>query len=142
MSTDGALDEDAVVRIVRTYIEGLFPKVCPRCGRRYDSLRDYLKATSHLAAPVLYDDIRTDIPAEPIGPMSLANCPCGTTMAIGSGGIPPWQLVELLTWAQLESSARAISVRELLRHIRERIDEQVLSNQSAPAMRATNAGRP
>jgi hypothetical protein len=123
-----ALDQDDVVRIVRAYIEGLFPKVCPRCGRRYGSLSEYLQATSHLAAPVLYDDISVDIPKNPIGPMSLANCPCGTTLAIGSGGLPPWQLVELLTWARRESSARAISVRDLLRHIRERIDEQVLSN--------------
>lgn len=129
------IGEDEVVRIVRTYIEGLFPKVCPRCGRRYDSLREYLLATSHLATPVLYDDIRDEIPAEPIGPMSLANCSCGTTLAIGSGGLPPWQLVELLTWARLESSARAISMRELLRRIRDRIDEQVLKESAATSER-------
>jgi hypothetical protein len=63
--------------------------------------------------------------------MSLANCPCGTTFAIGSKGIPPAQLVELLAWAKSESSRRSIAVRELLRHIRDRIDEQVLDTFSA-----------
>ena len=125
------MTEDDVVRIVRSYIEGLFPGVCPRCGLRFDSLRDYLEGTTHLSAPVLYDDISGEIPAEPIGPMSLANCRCGTTFTIGSKGIPPAQLVELLTWAKSESSQRSIGVRELLRHIRDRIDEQVLDTFAA-----------
>jgi hypothetical protein len=125
------MTEDDVVLIVRSYIEGLFPKVCTRCGRRFDSLREYLIATTHLSTPVLYDDISGEIPVEPIGPMSLANCPCGTTLAIGSRGIPPAQLVELLSWAKSESSRRSIGFRELLRHIRERIDEQVLDTFSA-----------
>jgi hypothetical protein len=125
------MTEDDVVLIVRSYIEGLFPKVCSRCGRRFDSLHEYLIATTHLSTPVLYDDISGEIPAGPIGPMSLANCPCGTTLAIGSKGIPPGQLVELLSWAKSESSRRSIGVRELLQHIRDRIDEQVLDDFSA-----------
>jgi len=125
------MTEDDVVLIVRSYIEGLFPKVCSKCGRRFDSLHEYLTATTHLSKPVLYDDISGEIPAEPIGPMSLANCPCGTTLAIGSKGIPPAQLVELLSWAKSESSRRSIGVRELLRHIRDRIDEEVLDTFSA-----------
>src|SRR5262245_65692945 len=134
------MDEDEVVRIVRTYIEGLFPKVCPRCGRRFGSLREYLLVTSHLATPVLYDDIRQDVPSAPIGPMSLANCVCGTTLAIGSAGLPPWQLIELLTWAREESSARAIGVRELLGHIRDRIDAQVL-RKSTETREALSSGK-
>jgi hypothetical protein len=123
--------EDDVVQIVRLYIEGLFPRVCPRCGLRFESLREYLEVTTHLSTPVLYDNISGEIPAEPIGPMSLANCPCGTTFAIGSKGIPPAQLVELLAWAKSESARRAIGIHELLRHIRDRIDEQVLDTFSA-----------
>lgn len=125
------MTEDDVVQIVRLYLEGLFPRVCPRCGLRFESLREYLEVTTHLSTPVLYDNIRGEIPAEPIGPMSLANCPCGTTFAIGSKGIPPAQLVELLAWVKSESSSRAIDVRELLRHIRDRIDDQVLDTFSA-----------
>src|SRR5688572_5267112 len=119
------MSEDEVVRIVRSHIEGLFPRVCPTCSRRFASLREYLDATTHLSTPVLYDDIFDELPAQPIGPMSFANCPCGTTLAIGSKGIPRGRMVELLTWARDESLRRSIDVRELLRHIRDRIDEQV-----------------
>jgi hypothetical protein len=120
------MTEDDVVHIVRSYIEGLFPRVCPNCGRRFVSLRDYLETTTHLASPVLYDNITDGVPEKPFGPLSLASCPCGTTLGIGSRGIPTVQMIELLIWARIESRRRSISVRELLRHIRDRIDRQVL----------------
>jgi hypothetical protein len=120
------MNEDDVVRIVRSYIEGLFPRVCPNCGRRFASLRDYLETTTHVASPILYDDLREGVPDRPLGPMSLANCTCGTTLTVSSSGIPTAQIVVLLTWARAESNRRSITVRELLRHIRDRIDQQVL----------------
>lgn len=120
------MTEDDVVRIVRSYIEGLFPKVCANCGRRFGSLREYLETTTHLSTPILYDDISEQVPSQPLGPMSLARCPCGTTLAVGSTAMSQAQLIELLTWARTESHARSIGVRELLRHIRDRIDKQVL----------------
>jgi hypothetical protein len=124
------MTEDDVVRIVRLYLESLFPKTCARCGRRFGSLREYLEATSHLSTPILYDDIAGKIPLDPFGPMSFANCACGTTLAVDSRGIPRWQLVELLTWAKSETARRSIDIRELLRHIRDRIDEQVRCHES------------
>jgi hypothetical protein len=120
------LDEDEVVHIVRSYLEGLFPRACPRCGRRFESLREYLQGTTHLSSPILYEDLTDEVPEKPIGPMSLANCPCGTTISIGSRGIPAATMVELLTWARQESATRSIGLRELLSHIRDRIDDQVL----------------
>jgi hypothetical protein len=120
------LNEDVVVRVVRSYIESLFPRACTNCGRQFRSLRDYLQNTTHLESPIVYDDLNKEIPAEPLGPIAFANCSCGTTLTVGSLDMPPAQLVELLTWARIESASRSITVRELLRQIRDRIDEQVL----------------
>jgi hypothetical protein len=39
----------------------------------------------------------------------------------------------LLTWARAESRRRSITVRELLRHIRDRIDQQVLERREDDA---------
>jgi hypothetical protein len=122
------MDEDDVVRIVRSYIEGLFPKVCPNCGVRFSSLREYLQSTTHLESPILYDPLDEDLPSQPLGPLSLANCACGTTLTINSRGLPANQLIQLLEWARSESQKRSIGVRELLRHIRDRIDSQVLQD--------------
>jgi hypothetical protein len=127
------MNEDDVVRIVRSYIEGLFPRMCPNCGRRFASLRDYLEATTHVASPILYDDLREGVPDKPLGPMSLANCTCGTTLTVSSSGIPTAQMVMLLTWARAESRRRSITVRELLQHIRDRIDQQVLERREDDA---------
>lgn len=124
------MTEDDVVRIVRSYIEGLFPRVCPNCGRRFGSLRDSLEFTTHLASPILYEEIAEEIPAKPLGPISMAACRCGTTLSVGSQGLPQAQLVELLTWVRSESLRRSIGVRDLLRHIRDRIDSEVFGNVS------------
>ena len=126
------LNEDEVVRIVRSYLEGLFPRVCPRCGRTFESLREYLKVTTHLSSPVIYDDLTDEVPQRPLGPISMANCPCGTTVSITSRGIPTATMVELLTWARQESIARSIGLRELLSHVRDRIDAQVLGTSGEP----------
>jgi hypothetical protein len=126
------MTEDDVVRIVRSYIEGLFPKVCPKCGRQFDSLRDYLLLTTHMGSPhFLEPEHGGPAPGSPLGPIAHAICVCGYTLTIGSKGIPKDQLVELNNWARVESRARSISTTALLRHIRDRIDEEVLQ---------TNAG--
>jgi hypothetical protein len=120
------MSEDDVVRFVREYIEGLFPKTCPRCGQVFKSLREYLLGTTHVGDPFFYHPISGAIPADPLGPLSHANCACGTTLTIGSQGIPPAQMVELLHWAKRTAAERSIEISELLRHIRDRIDAQVL----------------
>jgi hypothetical protein len=120
------MSEDDAVQIVRSYIEGLFPKVCPNCGTRFGSLREYLERTTHLGSPFFYAPIRHEIPSEPMGPLSLANCACGNTLTISSRGIPPWQMIELLKWAKSDSDRRSIELRELLHQLRDRIDKEVL----------------
>jgi hypothetical protein len=121
------MTEEEVVRIVRSHIEGLFPKVCPKCGRQFNSLRDYLQWTTHMGSPHFFEpDGDGPTPANPVGPLAHATCLCGYTLTIGSNGIPKDQLVELIDWARVESSARSISTTTLLRHLRDRIDQEVL----------------
>ena len=120
------MTEDDVVRIVRAYIEGQFPRSCPTCGRRFGSLREYLENTTHLDSPVLYHETG-DNHAHELGPMSLANCnTCGTTMTVGSRDIPRVQMAELMRWARRESAQHQISLQQVLHHVRELIDAQVL----------------
>jgi len=127
--------EDDVVRIVRSYIEGLFPKVCPRCGRRFDSLREYLNSTTHLGSPYLYETPDDDTIEDPLGPIARATCQCGNTLTVGSRDLPKAQLVELLGWAKADARRRSISMTELLREIRDRIDHQVLTADEYASLR-------
>ena len=120
------MTEDDVVRIVRSYIEGLFPKVCPKCGRRFTSLREYLRSTTHLGSPNFFEAPGDEMSANTLGPITHATCLCGNTLTIGSEGIPKAQLVELLKWARADSNRRSIGMTELFRQLRDRIDEEVL----------------
>jgi len=63
----------------------------------------------------------------PLGTMTYANCPCGTTLALTSQGMPLSQLWALLGWARLETKRRGLSPQELLNYLRLEICKQVLA---------------
>jgi hypothetical protein len=125
------MTEDDAIRIVRAYIEGLFPKVCPKCGRRFESLREYLNSTTHLGSPHVFESAR-QASHNPLGPISHALCICGNTLTIGSEGIPKAQLVELINWARADAERRSIDLTQLLREFRDRIDAEVLFDDEGP----------
>jgi hypothetical protein len=120
--------EAEVVRIMRDHLEGLFPKVCPNCRRRFATLRDYLLITKHRGTATPYDaDLGDWQPMEPLGTMTYANCPCGNTLVLSSDGMPLLQLWALLGWARIETQRRGMTPRELLNYLRDEICKQVLS---------------
>jgi hypothetical protein len=122
------MTEAEVVRIMREHLEGLFPKVCPTCSLRFATLREYLLITTHLGPAIPYDvELGDWKPLRPLGTMTYANCPCGTTLALTSQGMPLSQLWSLLAWARLETSRRGLSPQELLNYLREEICKQVLA---------------
>jgi hypothetical protein len=126
------LSDQDVIGIVRRHIESKFPKDCSRCGRRYDSLADYLLTTTHVGHPVSGDNPHKNTePTRLIGTISFANCPCGNTLAISSSGIDLFTMCRLLRWAGSNMSRRGMSMGELLTDLRSRIDEEVLREHHA-----------
>jgi hypothetical protein len=124
------MSEDEVVKIVRSFIEGQFPRSCMVCGREYVSLADYLRNTDHLGSPISYDAEMGDWrPDKPVGTVSLANCSCGNTLAITSHGMKRWTMWRLLLWAKMESMERGTTLRELLADLRHKIDRSVLGSE-------------
>jgi len=122
------MTETEVVRIMREHLEGLFPKVCPTCLRRFATLREYLLTTTHLGPAMPYDvELGEWQPSRPLGTMTYANCPCGTTLALTSQGMPLTQLWSLLAWARVETRRRGLSPQDLLNYLRDEISKQVLA---------------
>ena len=113
---------------MRAHLEGLFPKVCSKCRRRFETLREYLQITRHVGSAMPYDAELGDwTPAQPVGTLTLANCPCGNTLSLSSDGMPLLQLWALLNWARSETKRRGMSPQELLNHLRAEITRQVLA---------------
>ena len=122
------MTEADVIRAMREHLEGLFPKTCPNCQRTYATLREYLQLTTFQGLPVPYDAMAGDWqPTKPVGTITLANCPCGSTLALSSQGMPLLHLWRLLHWAKTETKRRGISPQELLTHLRTEICKQVLA---------------
>ena len=122
------MTEAEVLKIMREHLEGLFPKVCPNCQRRYPTLKEYVQITERLEPSISFDgEAGRWRPLKPLGTFSYANCPCGNTLALSSNGMPLLQLWSLLNWARTETQARGISLRELLTHLRHEIIEEVLA---------------
>jgi len=128
------LTEAEAIRAMRRHLEGRFPKICPNCQRRYASLQEYVQATQPIGETFSYDaELGNWNPAKPIGTVALANCPCGTTLALTSEGLPLPQLAQLLEWARIETERRGITLQALLRQARHEIRRQALAGVEQPA---------
>ena len=122
------MTEAEVVRIMREHLEGLFPKVCNNCKRRYATLREYLLTTEPVGPAMPYDAEMGDWnPLYPLGTATYANCRCGNTLALTSDGMPLSRLWSLLSWARSETERRGLTPQELLNHLRDEITKQVLA---------------
>jgi hypothetical protein len=122
------MTEAEVIRAMREYLEGLFPRNCPNCKRRFASLREYLQVTAHQGLPIPYDAQAGDWqPLKPVGTITMANCPCGSTLALSSNEMPLPQLWRLLNWARIETKRRNMNPQQLLAYLRDEICKQVLA---------------
>ncbi len=121
------MNEDDVIREMIDFLNSKFPKTCSCCGKRYGSLEEYLRQTTHTGKPISYDaDDESWRPVKPIGTLSLANCSCGSTLAINSKGMNLITLWKMMNWARKESKRRGIRISDLLEDLRSKIDKRVL----------------
>lgn len=123
------MTEADVIRIIRAHLERQFPKVCSNCNRRFDTFRDFVLVTKPVGSTVSYDAELGDWkPTEPVGTMTFANCSCGNTLSLSSAGMSLLRLWSLMNWARIETQKRGQTLKELLNHLREEINQQVLND--------------
>ncbi len=123
------MTEDQVVQILHAYFESLFPKVCSTCGRRFGTLLAYIQGTTSVGQPVSYDANENNWkPRKPIGSAVLANCSCGTTLALTTERMALPLRLELLNWVKMETERRGMTPSELLAYLRHRIRKAVLGD--------------
>lgn len=121
------MTETEVVRIIRAHLESQFPKVCTNCKVYFATFRDFLLATNPLGSTISYDAELGDWnPTDPAETVTFANCQCGNTLALTSAGMPLLRLWSLMNWARIETKKRNQTLKELLNHLRDEINQQVL----------------
>jgi hypothetical protein len=122
------MTETEVVKILREHFEGLFPKICPTCNRCFTTLREYILITKRIGPAISFDAELGDWNTlRPMGSVALANCPCGSTLALGTESmLLPLRLL-LLNWVSTETQCRGLSPQELLDYLRDEIRKQALT---------------
>lgn len=119
--------ETDVINLIIEHLKGLFPKTCPKCQRRYGSLKEFYSHTTPVGHPVSYDlESRNADPNHPLGSVAVSDCPCGTPLALTSEGIPRIRYWLLVAWVKAESLRRGIEVEELLQQLRVKVRKQVI----------------
>ncbi|MGA3171527.1 MAG: hypothetical protein ABSE62_10990 [Chthoniobacteraceae bacterium] len=122
------MTEAKVIAAMRRHLESQFLKVCPTCNRAFATLRQYLEITALQGPAMPYDAEAGDWnPVRPMGTATYSNCPCGSTLALTSDGMPLLQLWSLLNWARAETQRRGMTPQELLNYLRQQIVRQVLA---------------
>jgi hypothetical protein len=128
------MTEGEIIRMLRLYCEGLFPKVCPNCGRIFATLREYIVGSQRLWPSVNYDvelgDYKTP---RPIGGLAMSNCSCGTTLALSTVNLPVSQTHLVLEWIRAETELRGVEPAELFDYLRDEVRKQVLAEATGGA---------
>jgi hypothetical protein len=120
------MTESEVIEIMRQYYAGLFPKVCPRCRRRFETLREYVAVTTPTGRYVSYDvDVGNWTPD--MGTIAFANCPCGDTLALGTDRLAHSVRATLLAWIKLEAERRSMQPSDLLDYLRAELRRRLLA---------------
>ncbi|MDB6120784.1 MAG: hypothetical protein JWO08_4565 [Verrucomicrobiaceae bacterium] len=123
------MTESTAFHALREQLEGLFPKTCGCCGHQYGSLHGYLQTVQHLGPAVCFDVECGDWhPLKPLGTLMFANCPCGSTLALSSDGMPLLQLWSMLDWVKIESKLRSLTAQQTLSYLRAEVCLQALAN--------------
>lgn len=132
-SIETCLSEKQVVDIIHAAVEKLFPKDCASCGRRFNTMKEYLENTVHVGQPRSYDADEQDWqPKNPLGTFSFADCKCGNTLVLGSTNVVDTETMwQLLAWVKKEADKRAISINEVLNDLRAKMNAQVLKHQES-----------
>ena len=122
------MTENEVVQILHECFRSLFPKVCSNCNRSFATLGEYIKNTERIGPTISYDaELENWNATKPIGSFALANCPCGSTIALSTQSMPlPLRLV-LLDWVMIETQSRGVSASELLEYLRDEVRKRVLN---------------
>jgi hypothetical protein len=109
------------------HLQGLFPKTCPKCQRKFATLRDYFLNTTPVGEAVSIDLEADDLrPLRPLGSGAVSRCQCGANMVISSDGMPLFRLWSLLLWAKYETMRRNMTAKELMQALRTEIRKQVI----------------
>jgi hypothetical protein len=118
--------EDDIIPLLLSHIEGLFPRTCS-CGRTFATLREYVRSTQPVGDVISYDAASGDwAPARPVGTLALANCPCGTTMAISTEEMPLDERHRVLAWIKAEMTRRGVASDAVVGGLRERIRKRAV----------------
>ncbi len=116
------------LEIVRRHFEGLFPKTCGNCSKRFATLLEYMRFTTPLGLPRSLDaDLADWNTKEPIGSLVHADCPCGSTLTLSTDGMPIERRLALLEWLRTGAQRRGASPSEMLGWLREEIRKRVLA---------------
>ena len=123
------MTEDELVKMMRDYFEGLFPKVCENCGQRFETLREYILKTKRLGDPISYDAEEGNWkPSSPMGGVVMVNCSCGSTLALTTDSMSLSQIHVVLDWIKEECKRQRLNSSQLLNYIRDKVRTQVVGD--------------
>ncbi len=113
------MTEHDIVHTLRKFFAGLFPRTCPKCGRTFATIREYVVATQPVWPSIDYDmELGQDTTSNPMGALIMANCACGSTLALSSRTLPVEQAHAIRNWIRAEAQRRGVEPAALINHLR------------------------
>jgi hypothetical protein len=122
------MTDEHVVEFLCEYFEGLFPKVCPNCGRTFSTFREYILATKRMGPSRSYEAEFGHWDAQQlVGTVAWSNCLCGSTLALTTEGMDMSRRFELLGWMRVKLEELEMTPSDFLERLRDRVRERTAS---------------
>jgi hypothetical protein len=124
------MTDEEMIRLNYRHYASLFPRACTSCGRHFQTLRDYILSTKPVGATISYDaELGEWNTTQPLGAAAMANCPCGSTIALTTDGVPLAIRQAMLDWIRVQIKTRGVTQEQLLGWVRGEVRKMALAEQ-------------
>lgn len=122
------MHREEILDLLYDYYCSQFPKVCSPCGRRYETLTEYIKTTRAIGNVISHDaDAGNWGLKRPVGSVAMVNCSCGSTLSLSTDDMPMNQRERVLEWVHEETERSGVAHSEVLEALRAAVRERALS---------------
>lgn len=122
------MHKEEILDLLYEYYCSQFPKRCGPCGRRYETLTEYIQTTRAIGNVISHDaDAGNWELKRPVGSVAMVNCPCGSTLSLSTDDMPIDQRERVLKWVHEETECSGAAHSDVLDALRAEVRKRALS---------------
>lgn len=132
------LSDEQALEILFAYYRAQFPRRCS-CGKSYTSLEQWVAETTPVGEPVSYDTGVETGDQPPFSVFGFVNCPCGSTLGMGTQNLGIADHNRLVAWATMRMRATGLTQTQFFIDLRRKLRRRAIERGASGEPRGRRA---